>query len=115
MQHRDDRSGLKQKRRIRVAVAGVEAPRVAVVFAVTRGAAALRRCTREAAVQVGILALPIFIVPISNSRVLRHSRACRRCLCLSLRALGRAEKLALVFSLYMRISERISVIRYLES
>lgn len=49
-QHRDDGwTGAKGNapRRSRVAVAGVGAPRVAMVLAVTRGAAALRRCTRR--------------------------------------------------------------------
>jgi len=46
-------------RRSRVAMASVRAPRVAMVLAVTRGAAALRRCARKTAIRGASLLLPI--------------------------------------------------------
>lgn len=92
--HRDDcrrKESKRVPRRSRVAVAGVRAPRVAMVLAVTRGAAALRRCARGSAVRGGYLHISVSVISppilVRSPSNLRYPLAFLRVL-----ALGRAHE-----------------------
>lgn len=98
-QHRDDcrrKESKRVSRRNRVAVAGVRAPRVAMVLAVTRGAAALRRCARGSAVRGG--SLHIFVSVISPSILARSPSNLRYPLAFS-RLNARTRRITLVLRL----------------